>query len=146
LYWIKWGENMAVVPDFPIVAIMEETQIPTRTYKLDLENGRIIGFVDKEDAINQAAMKALYTPRFDCYAYDDQYGSEIRSLIGNPDATREYIEAEMNFILNDTLRADGRFTGVDDLEIEFEGDEARFTFTADTILGLLYMEGATEGV
>jgi hypothetical protein len=137
---------MAVVPDFPIVAIMEETQIPTRTYKLDLENGRIIGFVDKEDAINQAAMKALYTPRFDCYAYDDQYGSEIRSLIGNPDATREYIEAEMNFILNDTLRADGRFTGVDDLEIEFEGDEARFTFTADTILGLLYMEGATEGV
>lgn len=146
MYWIKWGENMAVVPDFPIVAIMEETQIPTRTYKLDLENGRIIGFVDKEDAINQAAMKALYTPRFDCYAYDDQYGSEIRSLIGNPDATREYIEAEMNFILNDTLRADGRFTGVDDLEIEFEGDEARFTFTADTILGLLYMEGATEGV
>lgn len=146
MYWIKWGESMAVVPDFPIVGIIEETQIPTRTYKLDLDNGRIIGYVDKEDAINQAAMKALYTPRFGCYAYDDQYGSEIRSLIGNPDATREYIEAEMDFILNDTLRVDGRFIGVDDLEMEFDGDEARFTFTADTILGQIYMEGATDRV
>lgn len=137
---------MAVVPEFPIVAIQEETQIPNRTYKLDLDKGRIIGYVDDMDAINQAAMKALYTPRLDCYAYDDQYGSEIKTLLGNANATRDYIEAEMEFLLNDALCADGRFSGIEDLTMEFDGDEAHFTFTADTTLGQLQMEGATDSV
>ncbi len=137
---------MAVVPDFPIVAIQEEVQIPNRTYKLDLDKGRIVGYVDDMDALNQAAMKALYTPRFGCYAYDDQYGSEVATLIGNPDATREYIEAEMEFLLTDALQADGRFSGIEDLKMAFDGDEARFAFIANTTLGKLTLEGATDSV
>lgn len=137
---------MAVVPDFPIVGIQEEVQIPNKTYKLDLDRGRIIGYVDDMDALNQAAMKTLYTPRLDCYAYDDQYGSEISTLIGNPNATREYIEAEMEFLLNDALCADGRFSGIEDLTMDFDGDEAHFTFIADTTLGKIQMEGATDSV
>ena len=137
---------MAVVPDFPIVAIQEETQIPNRTYKLDLDKGRIIGYVDGEDAINQAAMKSLYTPRLTCYAYDDQYGSEIATLLGNPNATREYIEVEMEFLLTDALCADGRFSGIENLTMEFDGDDAHFTFIADTTLGKIQMEGETGSV
>lgn len=145
-YWIKWGENMAVVPDFPIVAVQDEEQIPNRTYKLDIEAGRIVGFVDDDEAVNQAAMKAMKTPRFKCYAYDDQYGSEISQLLGNSEVTREYIEAEMEFLLNDALCADGRFSGIDDLTMEFIGDDARFAFVAYTSLGKMQMEGATDGV
>lgn len=137
---------MAVVPDFPIVSIQEEVQIPNKTYKLDLDKGRIIGYVDDTEALNQAAMKSLYTPRFDCYAYDDQYGSEVGTLLGNPNATREYIEAEMEFLLNDALCADGRFSGIEDLTMDFEGDEAHFAFIADTTLGKIQMEGATDSV
>ena len=137
---------MAIVPDFPIVAVQDEIQIPNRTYKLDLDNGRIIGFVDDEEAVNQAAMTMLYTPRFDCYAYDDQYGSEITRLIGDPDVTQEYIEAEMEFMLTDALCADGRFSGIEDLHMSFGDDEAWFSFIADTTIGKLKMEGATDSV
>lgn len=137
---------MAIVPDFPIVAVQDETQIPNRTYKLDLDKGRIIGFIEDEEALNLAAMKALYTPRFDCYAYDDQYGSEIARLLGDPDVTQEYIEAEMEFMLADALCADGRFFGIEDLKMRFEGDEAWFSFIADTTIGKLKMEGATDSV
>jgi len=137
---------MAVVPEFPIVAIMEETQIPNRTYKLDIDKGRIIGFVDNEDAINQAAFKALFTPRFDCYAYDDQYGSELAALLRNPYATSEYVEAESEFMLDDALCADGRFIGINGLAMEINGDEAHFSFNVDTILGTMQIEGAMDRV
>lgn len=137
---------MAVVPDFPIVEVREETQIPSRTYKLDLDRGRIVGYVDDEEAIQQAAAKILRTPRFGCYAYNDQYGSEIMRLLGDKNVTREYIEVEMDFLLNDALCADGRFLGIEDLKMTFDGDEAFFSFTADTTFGKLAMEGATDDV
>ena len=95
--------SMAVVPEFPIVAVQEETQIPNRTYRLDMDSGHIVGYVDGEDALQQAAKKALRTPRFDCFAYDDQYGSELSHQIGNKDVTREYIQSEIEFILKDAL-------------------------------------------
>lgn len=140
---------MAVFPEFPIVEIKEESQIPNRTYKLDLDAGRIVGYVDDDDAIQQAAAKILYTPRFDCYAYDDQYGSEIKSLLGNKDVTREYIEAELEFLIQDALCADGRFQGISDLTMRFDGDAAYFTFNAETTEGdteLEYEEGVSINV
>jgi len=137
---------MAIVPDFPIVTIQEEVQIPNRTYKLDLEKGRIVGYVDDEEAIAQAAMKVLRTPRMGCYAYDDQYGSEVATLLGNPNLTREYIEAEMEFILQDSLRADGRFLGIEDLQMTFSGDAAFFTFIASTTQGEIELEGVSNDV
>lgn len=137
---------MAVVPEFPIVAVQEETQIPNRTYRLDMDSGHIVGYVDGEDALQQAAKKALRTPRFDCFAYDDQYGSELSHLIGNKDVTREYIQSEIEFILKDALCQDGRFTDVRDITIDFEGDSAHFSCTAVTVTGETELEGATDDV
>ena len=138
--------SMAVVPEFPIVAVQEETQIPNRTYRLDMDSGHIVGYVDGEDALQQAAKKALRTPRFDCFAYDDQYGSELLHLIGNKDVTREYIQSEIEFILKDALCQDGRFTDVRDITIDFEGDSAHFSCTAVTVTGETELEGATDDV
>ena len=137
---------MAVVPEFPIVAVQEETQIPNRTYRLDMDSGHIIGFVDGEGALHQAVQKALRTPRFDCYAYDDQYGSELGSLVSNNEVTREYIQSEIEFILKDALCQDGRFTDVRDITIDFAGDSANFSFMAVTVTGEVELEGATDDV
>jgi len=137
---------MAVVPEFPIISVQEETQIPTRTYRLDMDSGHIIGFIDGEEALRQAASKALRTPRFDCYAYTDQYGSELGSLIGNNDVTREYIQSEIEFILKDALCQDGRFTDVRDITIEFDGDVANFTCIAVSASGETELEGVAENV
>lgn len=137
---------MAVIPETPSVSVQVETQIPNRTYKLDLDKGRIVGFVDGEEALQQAAEKAIRTPRFNCYAYDDQYGSELTSLLSTPNVSREYIEAEIEFILQDTLCQDGRISSIEDLSISFDSDEAYFTFIVNTILGQIRMEGTTDYV
>lgn len=128
---------MALFPEFPIIEIKEDVQLPNRTYRLDFDKGRIVGMVEGEAAIQQAIHKALYTPRFDCYAYDDQYGSEIDHLLHDPGTTREYVESELPFMLSDALTCDSRITHLSDVVCRFSGDEVYVTFGAHTTLGTM---------
>ena len=65
----------------PIDTVTEAEEQPSLTYRLDLEAGRIVGRVDKLEAVNQAIRKAIITPRFKCLIYDNQYGSEVEEAI-----------------------------------------------------------------
>lgn len=132
---------MAIYPEFPIDGIAADTKIPTRTYKLDIENGRIADYVNDIDAVNQMIKKAILTPRFDCYAYDDQYGSEIIKLIRTETVTREYIESEIESLLDDTLMADSRIDSLSDISCSFDGDKADIAFTAHTAFGITNLKG-----
>lgn len=55
---------MAVDIEIPIDTIEEEAEKPTRTYRLDLDSGRIIGTIDGIEAVNQAIRKAIITARY----------------------------------------------------------------------------------
>lgn len=131
---------MALFPEFPIEGITEDSQLPSKTYKLDWQNGRIIGIVDNLNAVNQAVTKALLTPRFGCYAYDDQYGSELDKLMRSEGVTREYIRSEAEALLEDALMADSRIDRLEDVNIEFSGDECDIDFTVQTAFGVLQSE------
>lgn len=128
-------------PDFPVSGITEDSQLPSRTYRLDIEGGRIAGIVDNLDAVNQMIRKTLLTPRFDCYAYDDQYGSEIIKLMRTEAVTREYIASETESMLEDALLADSRIDRLSDISCEFLGDTARVDFKAHTAFGVIDMKG-----
>lgn len=119
----------------PVETVEEAAELPSLTYRLDLENGRIFGKVDGLAAVNQAITKALLTPRFKCLLYDNQYGSEIEDAIITKDASRDYIEAAVEGFVKDALKPDTRVLSVYDFGIEFEGDTARIRFRADTIFG-----------
>lgn len=54
-------------------AIDEELQT-SRTYRLDLDNGRIAGRIDSLDAMEQAVYKILDTDRFAHFIYSDKIG------------------------------------------------------------------------
>ena len=110
------------------------------TYRLDLDNGRIVGKVDGLEAVNQAIRKAIITPRFKCLIYDNQYGSEIEDAIIAKDATTEYIEAVTEGFVKDALRPDTRILSVYDFQFEFENDKAYIFFRADTIFGKTEIE------
>lgn len=43
----------------PIDEVTEAEEQPSLTYRLDLDNGRIVGKVDGLEAVNQAIRKAL---------------------------------------------------------------------------------------
>lgn len=130
----------AVYIPIPVSTVKEAEELPSRTYKLDLDKGRIIGMVDGQEAVRQAIRKAIITPRFKCLIYDNQYGSEIEEAITQKDATEEYTRAVVPGFVRDALRPDTRVTGVSNFEFEFENDEARISFDADTIFGTVRIE------
>lgn len=123
-----------------ISEVTEAEELPSKTYRLDLDAGRIAGYVDGQDAVRQAIRKAIITPRFKCLIYDNQYGSEIEDAVIAKDATREYVESAAEGFVRDALLPDSRVLDVHDFSFEFGDDEAHITFTADTVFGAVTVE------
>ena len=124
---------MAVDIEIPIDTIEEETEKPTRTYRLDLDSGRIT--VDGIEAVNQAIRKAIITARYKCLIYDDDYGGELKDMVYDEVSTPELIETALPELVRDALSQDTRILDVYDFEIDFKNDEAFIVFKADTVFG-----------
>ncbi len=118
----------------------DEEEETSRTYKLDLDAGRIIGFVDDLDAVEQAIRKAIATPRFDCLIYDDQYGSETACPAMAVGATEEYRRSAIEGFIRDALSQDTRILEIGEFEIEFVDDEAYVSFSVSTIFGEIQLD------
>lgn len=127
----------------PVRNVVEASEKPSRTYRLDLDEGRILGMIDGQEAVRQAIRKAIITPRWKCLIYDNQYGSEIEAAIiqSKGAATHEYIEAVIPGFVRDALWPDRRITGVSDFAFRFsENDEVFISFNADTVYGTVRIE------
>ena len=121
--------------EIPINEFEEEVEKPTKTYFLDLDNGRIIGNVDGIDAVKQAIRKAIITARYKCLIYDSDYGSEVKDMVYDEESTPELIETALPELIKDALSQDTRILDVYDFEFKFENDKAYISFVVDTIYG-----------
>ena len=63
---------------------------PSKTYKIDWDNNRILGFIDGKDAVSQSIELALTTERYVWDIYSWNYGSDIHTLIGQNDVYAMY--------------------------------------------------------
>lgn len=103
---------------------------------------RIMGYVDKLDAIKQAVYKILSTERYAYLIYSENYGIELDQYIGN---TFDYLEANIESTLKDALTYDLRIKDVRVNSIEKKNtDEARIKFTVYSIYGDIQMEVAVS--
>ena len=121
----------------PIQDLEFEAEQPSRTYRLDLDRGRIfsLGSADGLEAIEQFIRKTLITPRFRCLVYDNQYGSELKQTVIAGDATPEFVETEIPRLVRDAILIDSRVLEAIDFVITFENDAVGIEFTAVTALG-----------
>lgn len=133
---------MAVYIPIPIAELEVDAEQPSKTYRLDIERGRIfpVGTCDGLEAVNQFIKKALLTPRFRCLIYDNQYGSEIKQTIIAADATSEYIETEIPRIVKDACLCDSRVLDIYDFSCSFDKEKAYIRFKANTIFGETVIE------
>lgn len=143
-----------------VTQVEEAAEPPSKTYRLDLEEGRILGMVDGQEAVRQAIHKAIITPRWKCLIYDNQYGSEIEAAViqSQGRANRDYIEAVVPGFVRDALRPDSRVTLVYNFVFAFtpeekaerfpalydlmgdEGDSVFVSFDADTVYGTVQIK------
>lgn len=133
---------MGVFIPVPISELESSTEQSSRTYRLDLNRGRIfsVGSCDDLEAINQFIKKALLTPRFRCLIYDNQYGSELKQTIITADATKEYIETEIPRLIKDACLSDSRIIDIYDFAFSYDVERVFISFKVNTIFGTLAVE------
>ncbi|EHQ88297.1 DUF2634 domain-containing protein [Desulfosporosinus youngiae] len=99
--------------------VIEETEQPSLTWKLDAAKERIAGRLDGLEAVKQAVFKILGTPRYHHLIYTTNYGSELETLIGmNP----VFVKSEAARMIREALTQDDRITGVENIQTTVTGD------------------------
>ncbi len=117
-------ENDGLETDFDI-----ETE-PSLTYRLDLENKRIVGRIDEVEAIQQAVLLILQTERYKFEMYSWDYGFEMDDLRG---ASIPYVMSEVKQRLIDAITADDRISSLEDFKIKKVGKKTlHISFTVVT--------------
>ena len=113
--------------------VIKQADMPSKTYRIDFQTGRISGTVDSREAMVQAIRKILQTERFQYLIYSWNYGMEWSQLIGK---SRETALANLKQQLESALLQDDRILSITDLNVTDSG--RRFltvSFTANTIFG-----------
>lgn len=112
---------------------IEENYIePTKTYKIDFETGKIVGFCDGIEALKQAIYLILNTERYEYLIYSDDYGSELKSLIGKD---RDIAESEYKRRIKEALIQDDRINNIDNFIFNYNGDNVLIEFIVFSIYG-----------
>ena len=102
-----------------------------------VKNGRIINKIDGQEAMIQAVAKILETERSVYPIYSEDYGHDLDELIGKSD---DYVETEIERVLEEALTEDDRITGVTVDDFTVDGDKATVTATVSTIYGEIEVE------
>lgn len=108
------------------------TSMPSKTYKIDWELGRIGGFIDGKEAVGQSIELAITTERYLWDIYSWNYGSEIYNLMGKSDA---YAMTEMKRMIQDALSPDARVTETKNFTFDANRGTVTCQFTASTTVG-----------
>lgn len=110
----------------------EEVIQPSRTYKIDFDKKRIVGYTDGREAVKQFIVKALATERYDYLIYSWNYGAEIAKLFGEP---IPYVYSELKRLITEALTQDDRIDSVDAFNFSHVKNKVHVSFTAHTIYG-----------
>lgn len=116
---------------------LDEQPLPSLTWKMDFEKGRVVGMADGLEAIKQAVYKAFQTDRFwhDIYSFD--YGHELTLLIGS---SPEFVRSEATRMIQEVLMPDDRIQSVQNVEAEILGDQITLRFRVVTVYGSFEQE------
>ncbi len=121
-----------MIPKYAQNSDANYVQYKTKTYRIDFENKRIIGFVDGLDAMTQAVKKAFLTERYSEQIYSGDYGIELQRLVGE---STSFVEANIQTTLEEALQTDGRINEVNDVNLNINLDVVTASCTIKTTLG-----------
>ena len=120
---------------------IETITYPGKTYRMELEKGRIRGSVDGLEAMPQTIYCILSTERSTYLAYSSGYGVELVDLYGMPIS---YVLPELERRITDALIWDSRIEGVDGFSFDVKQSIVHVTFTVHTIYGDIQAEKAVK--
>ena len=117
--------------DFKVV------QMPSKTFRLDIEKKRIVGTVDGLEAVRQTVFCILNTERFDWLIYSWNYGVELNGLFGK---STGLVKAKIKKRIKEALQQDDRIQSVDTFSFESNGRILHVRFMVHTVFGEIVIE------
>lgn len=127
---------MPLAPDINIEIDVNVPIEPSKTYKIDWDHYRIIGFIDELDAVNQFIQKALSTERFKFNIYTDAYGREFEYLLEG-DFPDDLLSIELERVITEALIYDERITVLRNFSFQFNTKNINISFEVVSIFGNL---------
>ncbi len=116
----------------------EETEMPSFDFRLNTETGRVSGYVEDLDAVEQTIHMILSTERYNHSIYPSDYGVELNDLIGED---TEWVIPELEMRITEALLQDERITDVTDFEFNTETKgTVSVSFSVETTKGTLDIE------
>ena len=120
---------------------LDEKEIPSKTYYLNFEKGRIIGRCDGITALKQFIHKVLITSRGDYpVLYTDDYGSDIENAVLGESTTEEYLTTVIPRLVKDCLLVDDRISDVYDINAKIVGEKLFINFCVSSDFGNFDMQ------
>lgn len=110
---------------------------PSRTYHLDFENQRIVGYVNDLEAMKQAIYLMLSVERYEQLIYSWNYGIELEDLYGKETS---FVIPELKRRISEALLHDSRIKSVSGFDFETQRGKIAVTFTVSTIYGETQIE------
>lgn len=112
--------------------------LPTKTYKIDPVNKRIIGTIEDREAVMQFIRKVLNTDKYAFEIYNWYYGNELLKLVGQ---SYDYIIARVPNIFKEALMVDDRILDVREFTFNKSGiDSMTVSCYVDTVYGVIIYE------
>lgn len=105
---------------------------PSKTFALQVDRGKFLGFADGLEAMRQAIYLILNVERYRHIIYSWNYGVELADLFGQP---IPFVLPELERRITEALLADSRIQSVEDFQFEVDKHKVHCTFRAVTIYG-----------
>ena len=110
----------------------EFANLPTGTYKFNINEDKICGFTDGLEAMKQAIYLILNTERYEYIIYSWDYGIELLDLFGKP---IPYVIPELERRITEALIQDDRILSVDNFIFDHKRNKVFCEFIVHTIFG-----------
>lgn len=114
---------------------------PDKTYKIDLQQMKLIGKTDGIEAMKQAIYKVLNTMRYEHIIYSWDYGFDVNGIIGQDE---RYVRASLERKIEDALLQDERVKGVSEFEFERVKDGLLVRFVVNSVFGKIEAKKAVK--
>lgn len=111
-----------------------EREQTTKTYRIDTDKNRIVGYTDGVNAMKQAVLLILNTQRFKHGVFSWNYGNELHKILG---LDYELAKSEAKRLISEALLQDERITDVSGFSFEKIKNSISVSFDVVTIFGEL---------
>lgn len=127
---------MALLPESSNSEVTITTQ-PNKSYKMLIDDEKVLGSIDDLEAVEQACYKILNTERYQYVIYSWNYGIELQDLFGKP---IPYVYSELPRRIREALTQDDRISDVTDFDLSHNKGDVLATFKVVTTSGVIEME------